>query len=420
MVEWLNGGTTGRKRRCGLQGLGALAESGPTPAGRRVGRGRWVVAPPGFLLWPLKPCSVPAGCERVPSMGSKRRGARSRQGRDGPAPTQCVQAECFDPLVRNCVACKLFRTPEPRPGKSPPTPPAGQRGQPRGGGGGGSRCLCHTLEPRAWLPPAPGWFDGGAVSRGLDGGRPAVPTWPSPLPLFPFPCPPRPALPPLPGPASPPSDPSPPRPSLPSAPCPPSPSPPPAAGASSLAPGTALQPQESVGPGAAAEAEAALPLPALLFGAPALLGLALALVLVGLLSWRWRRRRPHAAAPPGAPAPHPHGKLRGAGAVGGTRAPLGAGRRAGGGGARALGRALRTSGRPVPGRDTTLASQSCPSKRPKAPTLLPSPRISHIASPLCISCPRAPSHATPTHPCRGVSVQGCPSSEASRTGVGKG
>ncbi|XP_073738805.1 tumor necrosis factor receptor superfamily member 13C isoform X2 [Callorhinus ursinus] len=154
-------------------------------------------------------------------MGSKRRGARSRRGRDGPAPTQCVQAECFDPLVRNCVACKLFRTPEPRP-------------------------------------------------------------------------------------ASPPSDPSPTRPSLPSTPCPPSPSPPPAAGASSLAPGTALQPQESVGPGAAAEADTALPLPALLFGAPALLGLALALVLVGLLSWRWRRR-PHAAAPPGAPAPHPHG-----------------------------------------------------------------------------------------------------------------
>ncbi|XP_026335315.1 tumor necrosis factor receptor superfamily member 13C [Ursus americanus] len=126
-------------------------------------------------------------------MGSKRRGARSLRGRDGPAPTQCVQAECFDPLVRNCVACKLFRTSEPRP-----------------------------------------------------------------------------------------------------------------AGASSLAPGTALQPQESVGPGTAAEAEAALPLPALLFGAPALLGLALALVLVGLLSWRRRRRRLRAAAPPGAPDPHAH------------------------------------------------------------------------------------------------------------------
>ncbi|XP_058424236.1 tumor necrosis factor receptor superfamily member 13C isoform X3 [Diceros bicornis minor] len=133
-----------------------------------------------------------------------RRGARSLKGRDGSAPTQCVQAECFDPLVRNCVACRLLRTPEPRP-------------------------------------------------------------------------------------ASPPSDPPPLRPSLLSAPCPPSPSPPAAAG-SSLAPGTALQPEESVGAGVA-EAEATLPLPALLFGAPAGLGLALALVLVGLVSWRWRRRR---------------------------------------------------------------------------------------------------------------------------------
>ncbi|XP_022375053.1 tumor necrosis factor receptor superfamily member 13C isoform X4 [Enhydra lutris kenyoni] len=125
-------------------------------------------------------------------MGSKRRGARNRRGRDGPAPTQCVQAQCFDPLVRNCVACNLFRTPEPRP----------------------------------------------------------------------------------------------------------------AGASSSLAPGTALQPQESVGPGGAAEAAAALPLPALLFGAPALLGLALALVLVGLLGCRWRRRL-RAAAPRGTPEPHP-------------------------------------------------------------------------------------------------------------------
>ncbi|KAI6053457.1 TNFRSF13C [Marmota monax] len=103
-------------------------------------------------------------------------GARSVRGRDGPAPTPCVQAQCFDPLVRLCVACRLFRTPEP--------------------------------------------------------GR---------------------------------------------------------AGLSSQAPGTALQPQESVGAGA----EAALPLPGLLFGAPALLGLALALALalVALMSWRWQRRR---------------------------------------------------------------------------------------------------------------------------------
>ncbi|XP_012590425.1 PREDICTED: tumor necrosis factor receptor superfamily member 13C isoform X2 [Condylura cristata] len=67
------------------------------------------------------------------------------------------------------------------------------------------------------------------------------------------------------------------------------PQPKPAAGESSQAPWTALQPLGSVGSGAA-EPEVALRLPALLFGAPVGLGLALALVLLGLLSWRWRRR----------------------------------------------------------------------------------------------------------------------------------
>nr|XP_031527707.1 tumor necrosis factor receptor superfamily member 13C [Vicugna pacos] len=52
--------------------------------------------------------------------GSMRRGARGLRGRDGPAPTQCLQTQCFDVLVRNCVACSLLRTPEPRPGKSRP------------------------------------------------------------------------------------------------------------------------------------------------------------------------------------------------------------------------------------------------------------------------------------------------------------
>ncbi|XP_066866409.1 tumor necrosis factor receptor superfamily member 13C isoform X2 [Kogia breviceps] len=117
--------------------------------------------------------------------GRMRRGPRGLRGRDRPAAPQCLQTQCFDPLVRKCVACSLLRTTEPRPG-----------------------------------------------------------------------------------------------------------------GPSSLAPGTALQPQESVGPGAAAEAEAALPLPALLFGAPALLGLALALVLLGLVGWRRQRRRPGAAPAP--------------------------------------------------------------------------------------------------------------------------
>ncbi|XP_032501690.1 tumor necrosis factor receptor superfamily member 13C isoform X3 [Phocoena sinus] len=122
-------------------------------------------------------------------LGSMRRGARDLRGRDRPVAPPCLQPQCFDLLVRKCVACSLLRTTEPRPG-----------------------------------------------------------------------------------------------------------------GPSSLAPGTALQPQDSVGPGATAEAEAeaALPLPALLFGAPALLGLALALVLLGLVSWRRRRRRPGAAAAPDA------------------------------------------------------------------------------------------------------------------------
>ncbi|XP_023077630.1 tumor necrosis factor receptor superfamily member 13C isoform X1 [Piliocolobus tephrosceles] len=107
-----------------------------------------------------------------------KRGPRSLRGRDAPAPTPCVPAECFDLLVRHCVACGLLRTPRPKP----------------------------------------------------------------------------------------------------------------AAPASSSAPRTALQPQESVGAGAG---EAALSLPGLLFGAPALLGLALvlALVLLGLVSWRRRQRR---------------------------------------------------------------------------------------------------------------------------------
>uniref|UniRef100_A0A8C0XY40 Tumour necrosis factor receptor 13C TALL-1 binding domain-containing protein n=1 Tax=Castor canadensis TaxID=51338 RepID=A0A8C0XY40_CASCN len=102
-------------------------------------------------------------------------------GRDGPAPTPCVQAECFDPLVRHCVACRLLRTPEPGP-----------------------------------------------------------------------------------------------------------------SAASSQAPGTALQPQESVGAGTGPQA--VLPLPGLLFGAPALLGLALALALVALVSWRWRNLRSTASS----------------------------------------------------------------------------------------------------------------------------
>lgn len=64
---------------------------------------------------------------------------------------------------------------------------------------------------------------------------------------------------------------------------------PPSASPSPSAPGTALQPQESVGTGPGPDAT--LPLPGLLFGAPALLGLVLVLFLVALVIWRWWRQR---------------------------------------------------------------------------------------------------------------------------------
>ncbi|KAM5289155.1 tumor necrosis factor receptor superfamily member 13C [Ctenodactylus gundi] len=102
-----------------------------------------------------------------------RLGARRRREKATP----CVQPECFDQLTRSCVACSLFRTPEP--------------------------------------------------SR--------------------------------------------------------------ASGLSSQAPGTALQPQESVGVGAGPET--LLPLPGLLFGAPVLLGLALALAVTLMVLVRWRQHR---------------------------------------------------------------------------------------------------------------------------------
>uniref|UniRef100_H0W812 TNF receptor superfamily member 13C n=1 Tax=Cavia porcellus TaxID=10141 RepID=H0W812_CAVPO len=39
-------------------------------------------------------------------------GSRSLKGMSGPAPTRCVQTECFDHLVRHCVSCRLLRTPD--------------------------------------------------------------------------------------------------------------------------------------------------------------------------------------------------------------------------------------------------------------------------------------------------------------------
>ncbi|XP_077025133.1 tumor necrosis factor receptor superfamily member 13C [Tamandua tetradactyla] len=179
MVEWLTGGRTGRKRQPGVLGLGAGQEPSH-PSRRRRGRG-------GLGRRPL-PVSSPRGCG-VQTQSQLRAGRNMGQGREawgsgtGPRLSSAVPpAECFDPLLRTCVSCRLFRTPDPRP-----------------------------------------------------------------------------------------------------------------AGMSSLAPRTALQPQESVGAGA--RPEGAKPLPGLLFGAPALLGLALALLLVGLVSWRLRRRLRGAASP---------------------------------------------------------------------------------------------------------------------------
>ncbi|XP_036862762.2 tumor necrosis factor receptor superfamily member 13C isoform X1 [Manis javanica] len=124
MVEWLNGGTADRKRRSGCCSWGSGGEWSHPAGGGAGRRGR---CPP---LPQVSSSGGEAGLSPswVCGPGSMGRAARSRRGRDGPAPTQCVQAECFDPLVRNCVACRLLRTPEPGPasppsGSPPPRPP---------------------------------------------------------------------------------------------------------------------------------------------------------------------------------------------------------------------------------------------------------------------------------------------------------
>nr|KAF6370915.1 TNF receptor superfamily member 13C [Myotis myotis] len=112
MVECLNGGTTGST----AWGAGPWGPAGVVPPQQAEGgAGRdWR---PRFLPAGSPGGSVPAG-RAAGSMGR----ARGRRGRSGPAPTQCANTQCFDPLVRGCVACRLFRTPEPRPA-SPPSDP---------------------------------------------------------------------------------------------------------------------------------------------------------------------------------------------------------------------------------------------------------------------------------------------------------
>ncbi|XP_013366817.1 PREDICTED: tumor necrosis factor receptor superfamily member 13C isoform X3 [Chinchilla lanigera] len=85
-------------------------------------------------------------------------GARSLKGVSGPGPTRCVQAECFDQLVRHCVACRLLRTPEPR-AASRPVPSASSRGEQPGawdgaaatGVGGPRGPAAHAAPARAAL-----------------------------------------------------------------------------------------------------------------------------------------------------------------------------------------------------------------------------------------------------------------------------
>lgn len=158
MVEWLNGETTGRKGRSGVQGPRAGTESGPTPAvppqragGRSECSGRCLLH---FLpLGEPRRLSPSWVCVGISSM---RPGARSRRDGDGLAPTPCVQAKCFDPLVRGCVACNLLRTPDPRPGKSQRIPTlAGRTGEAEGAAtteGPSPRPPERRLSPRPYDP----------------------------------------------------------------------------------------------------------------------------------------------------------------------------------------------------------------------------------------------------------------------------
>nr|XP_005907254.1 PREDICTED: tumor necrosis factor receptor superfamily member 13C [Bos mutus] len=92
------------------------------------------------------------------------RGRRSLRGKDRPAPTQCLQTQCFDPLVRNCVACSLLRTTGPRLGKSRAAPTHGARA--RGSPGAGRRAaevpesldVDTTLSPGTLDATAPIWL----------------------------------------------------------------------------------------------------------------------------------------------------------------------------------------------------------------------------------------------------------------------
>lgn len=93
------------------------------------------------------------------------RGRRSLRGKDRPAPTQCLQTQCFDPLVRNCVACSLLRTTGPRLGKSRAAPTHGARA--RGSPGAGRRVMLGVAgmpSPPTRRRPVPGRGEGAGAS----------------------------------------------------------------------------------------------------------------------------------------------------------------------------------------------------------------------------------------------------------------
>lgn len=118
--------------------------------------------------------------QKARGSGSMPRGRRSLRGKDRPAPTQCLQTQCFDPLVRNCVACSLLRTTEPRLGKSRAAPHGARTGPPWSGREGDARSR-RQAPPNPRRRPVPGLWGGagsrvnwrggvGNVSRGPGGG----------------------------------------------------------------------------------------------------------------------------------------------------------------------------------------------------------------------------------------------------------
>uniref|UniRef100_A0A8C9DCY8 TNF receptor superfamily member 13C n=1 Tax=Prolemur simus TaxID=1328070 RepID=A0A8C9DCY8_PROSS len=88
-----------------------------------------------------------------------RRGARRPRGRDGPPPTPCDPAQCFDLLVRHCVACKLLRTAWTGPSRPPPLSPPMSTSPPQESVGAGAG-------PEAALP-LPGLLFGAPALLGL-------------------------------------------------------------------------------------------------------------------------------------------------------------------------------------------------------------------------------------------------------------